>query len=60
MLQRPVWGPGRIDPFNPVKFGMLGMDPTQDHTIGNSDMMPLWQMGERKRRAMAFISIGMD
>ena len=21
----PRWGPGRIDPFNPVKFGMLGL-----------------------------------
>jgi hypothetical protein len=21
--RRPAWGPGRIDPFNPVKFGML-------------------------------------
>lgn len=38
--QRPDWGPGRIDPFNPVKYLNLGMG--DDHTIGNSDMMPLW------------------
>jgi mono/diheme cytochrome c family protein len=48
MLERPIWGPGRIDPFNPVKFGMLEMDPGGDSTVGNSDMMPLWQMDERK------------
>lgn len=37
---RPDWGPGRIDPFNPVKFDNLKMGV--DETIGNSDMMPLW------------------
>jgi hypothetical protein len=41
---RPDWGPGRIDPFNPVKFHQLGIDPAEDHTIGNSDMEPLWNM----------------
>lgn len=41
---RPRWGPGRIDPFNPVKFNprLLNIDPTHDMTIGNSDMQPLW------------------
>jgi len=38
----PDWGRGRIDPFNPIKYGILGMG--NDGTIGNSDMMPLWQM----------------
>ncbi|RCW78533.1 cytochrome c [Paracoccus lutimaris] len=40
---RPDWGPGRIDPFNPVKFVNLGLP--DDGTIGNSDMMPLWALG---------------
>ncbi|QEW19487.1 hypothetical protein LA6_001677 [Marinibacterium anthonyi] len=40
MTTRPDWGPGRIDPFNPVKFENLGLP--DDGTIGNSDMMPLW------------------
>lgn len=40
MRSRPDWGPGRIDPFNPVKFHNLGM--ADDGSIGNSDMMPLW------------------
>ncbi|SHG86428.1 hypothetical protein SAMN02745157_4964 [Kaistia soli DSM 19436] len=43
MMERPDWGPGRIDPFNPVKFQNLGLP--DDKTIGNSDMMPLWSMG---------------
>ena len=41
---RPDWGPGRIDPFNPVKFQNLRLP--DDGTIGNSDMMPLWALGE--------------
>ena len=39
---RPDWGPGRIDPFNPVKFQNLSLP--NDHTIGNSDIMPLWNL----------------
>jgi len=42
MLERPDWGRGRIDPFNPVKFGIL-KQPV-DNTIGNSDMVPLWNL----------------
>ncbi|MCC6510913.1 MAG: cytochrome c [Pirellulaceae bacterium] len=47
MRGKPIWGPGRIDPFNPVKFGMLGMQP--DATVGNSDMVPLWGLGKTDR-----------
>lgn len=45
MTPKPPWGPGRIDPFNPVKFGMLRLPV--DGTIGNSDMMPIWNMQAR-------------
>jgi mono/diheme cytochrome c family protein len=45
--QRPTWGPGRIDPFNPVKFGMLGM--SDDGTVGNSDMQAVWNLDARER-----------
>lgn len=44
MKSRPDWGPGRIDPFNPVKFQNLHLG--DDGTIGNSDMMPLWQLSD--------------
>lgn len=44
---RPSWGCGRIDPFNPVKFHQLKMNPYEDPTIGNSDMMPLWSLKKR-------------
>jgi cytochrome c553 len=43
MESRPDWGPGRIDPFNPVKFFNLKLP--DDGTIGNSDIMPLWDLG---------------
>ncbi len=45
-----VWGPGRIDPFNPVKFGMLGLPV--DKTIGNSDMQPIWSMQQREGHSL--------
>jgi hypothetical protein len=45
MDRRPEWGRGRIDPFNPVKFTIL-RQPV-DETIGNSDMMPLWNEARR-------------
>jgi mono/diheme cytochrome c family protein len=44
MDSRPDWGPGRIDPFNPVKF--FNLDLPDDGTIGNSKMMPLWALGQ--------------
>jgi hypothetical protein len=45
MNDRPDWGRGRIDPFNPVKFRVL--EQPVDDTIGNSDMVPLWNQRPR-------------
>jgi mono/diheme cytochrome c family protein len=45
--RRPAWGPGRIDPFNPVKFGMLRL--ADDGTIGNSDMQTVWNLNAREQ-----------
>jgi RoxA-like, cytochrome c-like len=50
MYRNPDWGPGRIDPFNPVKFGMLKLPV--DSTIGNSDMVPIWNMKARKSMSL--------
>lgn len=47
---RPNWGNGRIDPFNPVKFRTLGLD--LDDTIGNSDMMSLWNQKQHEGFAL--------
>jgi hypothetical protein len=43
--ENPDWGPGRIDPFNPIKFGFLHRP--LDRTIGNADMMPNWNLSSR-------------
>src|SRR5262249_20961446 len=46
MHGRPDWGRGRIDPFNPVKYTTL-RQPI-DSTIGNSDMVPLWNLQQHQ------------
>ncbi len=46
---RPDWGAGRIDPFNPVKAMYLHV--SVGDTIGNSDMMPIWNLGAMPNRA---------
>lgn len=43
MKNTPPWGYGRIDPFNPVKYRVLNQPV--DGSIGNSDMVPLWNLG---------------
>ena len=52
MDENPDWGRGRIDPFNPVKFRYL--EQPKVGTIGNSDMMPLWNLGTRTGPGRAF------
>ena len=42
---RPPWGRGRVDPFNPPKFGILKL-PVDD-TIGTIDIMSLWNVAQR-------------
>jgi mono/diheme cytochrome c family protein len=49
MNNRPDWGRGRIDPFNPIKFGIL--QQKSDDTVGNSDMVPVWN--QKMRAGMA-------
>ena len=55
---RPYWGRGRIDPFNPVKSGLLHVDVGD--TIGNSDMMPIWNLGARKNMAFHWDGLNTD
>jgi hypothetical protein len=45
MNSRPDWGRGRVDPFNPEKFGPLKQP--MDNSIGTSDMPSLWNQKAR-------------
>jgi hypothetical protein len=56
--EKPNWGPGRIDPFNPIKFGILQMGI--DGTIGNADMPPLWNMNARAKHALHWDGLNTD
>jgi mono/diheme cytochrome c family protein len=58
MESRPDWGPGRIDPFNPVKFANLGLP--DDGTIGNSDMMPLWGLSAAEAKPLRRYALHWD
>lgn len=59
--KRVDWGRGRIDPFNPIKFGILlrtaygdkKIEEIDDATVGNSDMQPIWNMRPRVDRKMS-------
>jgi mono/diheme cytochrome c family protein len=48
--RQPDWGPGRVDPFNPLKFGLL--EQPVDDSIGASDMVPLWNMAAHDGRGL--------
>ncbi|MDX2157593.1 MAG: cytochrome c [Hyphomicrobiaceae bacterium] len=43
---RPAWGPGRLSPFNPVKFDYLGQPV--DSTIDHGDVMPAWNVTRKE------------
>jgi cytochrome c553 len=58
MDTRPDWGPGRIDPFNPVKFFNLHLP--DDGTIGNSDIVPLWNLGTMVAETQGHYSLHWD
>lgn len=58
MEENPDWGPGRIDPFNPVKVALLGLEA--GGTIGNSDMQPIWNLGPRVDGGHVFHTDGLN
>lgn len=47
MADRPAWGHGRADLFNPIKFAAL--EQPVDRTIGSADSPPLWNLNARAR-----------
>ncbi len=58
MNANPDWGRGRIDPFNPVKFSIL-KQPIDD-TIGNSDMVPLWNLAAHSGYSLHWDGLNTD
>ena len=55
---RPLWGRGRIDSMNPIK--VIQLKHSVGDTIGNSDMMPIWNMRPRVKSKIAFHWTGIN
>ncbi len=55
MRERPDWGPGRTD-MNPFQRQVMRLP--DDHTIGSTDIMPIWN--ERAREGMLHHSDGLN
>lgn len=45
--ERPLWGPGRVDTFNPYKTLVFDLDMSNDSTIGTADFMVVWNQAAR-------------
>jgi mono/diheme cytochrome c family protein len=45
---RPLWGPGRVDTFNPYKVLVFHEDMSRDHSIGTADFMSIWNQSSRE------------
>jgi len=45
---RPLWGPGRVDTFNPYKTLVFGLDMSNDTSIGTADFMTVWNQRGRE------------
>lgn len=48
IFKRPLWGPGRVDTFNPYKILVFNLDMTNDSTIGTADYMTIWNQRGRE------------
>ncbi len=46
--ERPDWGPGRVDTFNPYKALQFHWSMDQDDSIGTSDYPSIWNQGPRE------------
>jgi hypothetical protein len=45
---RPEWGPGRVDTFNPYKVLVFNLDMSNDHSIGTARFMSVWHQGPQE------------
>jgi mono/diheme cytochrome c family protein len=48
IFKRPLWGPGRVDTFNPYKILVFNLDMTNDNSIGTADYMTIWNQRARE------------
>lgn len=48
MDERPPWGPGRVDTFNPYKALQFNFPMDKDKTIGTADLPVIWQQKPRQ------------
>jgi hypothetical protein len=48
VANRPSWGPGRVDTFNPYKVLMFNLDMSNDTSIGTADFMSIWNQSVRE------------
>lgn len=46
--ERPLWGPGRVDTFNPYKTLVFDLDMSNDSSIGTADFMVVWNQAARE------------
>jgi hypothetical protein len=48
VANRPPWGPGRVDTFNPYKVLIFNLDMSHDSSIGTADFMSIWNQAPRE------------
>ena len=48
VANRPPWGPGRVDTFNPYKVLIFHLDMAHDSSIGTADFMSIWNQAPRE------------
>jgi hypothetical protein len=45
---RPEWGPGRVDTFNPYKVLVFNLDMKNDASVGTARFMSIWNQAEQE------------
>jgi hypothetical protein len=48
VANRPDWGPGRVDTFNPYKVLVFNLDMKNDTSIGTARFMSVWNQAEQE------------
>jgi RoxA-like, cytochrome c-like len=48
VADRPDWGPGRVDTFNPYKVLVFNLSMKDDHSIGTARFMSVWNQAEQE------------